>query len=46
MSDGLAAYRLNERWGYMSRDGRIQIPAQFASAQTFHDGLAAVAIDD
>lgn len=32
------------KWGYCNQDGKLVIPLQFDSAETFHEGLAAVKI--
>jgi hypothetical protein len=47
-SEGLAAVRIDERWGYIDRDGGMVIPACFDGprATGFHDGLAGVRIDE
>lgn len=41
-SEGLAAARLEGRWGLIDRSGRWAIPAQFQGAESFSEGMAAV----
>lgn len=41
-SEGLAAFKLNGLWGYMDREGRVQIAPQFKQARAFSQGLAPV----
>lgn len=41
-SEGLAAYKIDGRWGYMNDHGQAAIPPQFADARLFSQGLAAV----
>lgn len=41
-SEGLAAFRMNDLWGYMDRDGQVRIAPQFKQALAFSQGLAAV----
>lgn len=45
--EGLAAVRKRENrmWGYIGRDGKFVIEAQFQEAGGFSDGMAAVAVD-
>jgi len=41
-SEGLAAYILDGKYGYVDRSGAVVIPAQFAEAVEFRDGAALV----
>ena len=45
--EGLAPARKqeNSKWGYIGRDGKFVIEAQFQEASGFSEGLAAVAVD-
>jgi len=42
-NEGLAAVKVKEKWGYLDKEGTIKINPQFEYAQSFHDGLAAIA---
>ena len=42
---GLAAVKLEGKYGYIDRSGQMVIPPQFASADPFSEGLAAVQLD-
>ena len=42
-SEGFAAYRQRELWGYLRPDGSIMSPSKFYLAWPFRDGLARVA---
>ena len=44
-SEGLAAVRLNWKWGYIDTTGRWVVKPQYDIAGDFHDGRARVAID-
>jgi hypothetical protein len=44
--DGLAAVRMNNKWGYIDKSGNQIIPFQFSGAGSFESGLAAVKIKD
>jgi hypothetical protein len=44
--DGLAAVRMNNKWGYIDKTGNPVIPLQFNSASSFENGLAAVKVKD
>ena len=44
-SEGLAAVKLNEKWGFVDRTGQMAIPCQYDSAGQFSDGLAAVRLN-
>ena len=46
MSEGLAAARRNEKWGYLGRDGREAIAPRFVRAKPFGEGWAAVFMTD
>ncbi len=41
-SEGLAAVRIGEAWGYANRSGQISISPKFEFAEPFSEGLAAV----
>lgn len=41
-TDGLAMFGVSHRYGYIDRNGRIVIPAQYEYARPFSEGLAAV----
>ena len=41
-SEGLAAARLDGKWGYMNRDGEFVIPPTFVAAGNFSCGVATV----
>lgn len=41
-SEGLAAFKLNGLWGYVDREGKVQIAPQFKQARAFSEGLAPV----
>ena len=41
-SEGLAAFREGELWGYLNTRGEKVIPPRYKSAGCFHDGLAPV----
>ncbi len=42
--EGLALARINSKWGYIGKSGRIQIEPKFDEARDFHNGLAAVRV--
>ena len=44
MSEGLAATRWKDKWGYLDRDGKQAIPPRFARAKPFGEGWAAVSM--
>ncbi|MBV9211753.1 MAG: WG repeat-containing protein, partial [Acidobacteria bacterium] len=39
-SEGLAAVRVNHKWGFIDKQGRFVIKPQFEAAKQFSDGLA------
>lgn len=43
-SEGYAAVRKGELWGYIDTWGREVIPCQYSAALSFHEGLAAVGL--
>ena len=45
-SEGLAAVRIGDKWGFIDRQGTYVIEPQFDDAQSFSEGLAAVRIGD
>ena len=45
-SEGLAAVRIGDKWGFIDRQGTYVIEPQFAYAQSFSEGLAVVRIGD
>ena len=45
-SEGLAAVKLNGKWGYINKTGEIIIPCQFDYARDFSEGLASVELND
>jgi hypothetical protein len=44
-SDGLAAVKVDGKWGYIGTDGEYAIQPRFEAANAFSDGLAAVKVD-
>lgn len=42
-SEGLAAVRISDRWGYIDREGVLAIPPSFIDVEPFCAGLAHVA---
>lgn len=44
--EGLLAVKINGFWGYIDKQGKMVIPAQFRTAQSFHDGCAVVGTKD
>ncbi len=44
-SDGLAAVRVNSKWGYVDKNGAVVITPQFNEVLDFADGVAAVKFD-
>ncbi len=45
-SEGLAAVRVNDLWGYIDRSGNVVIEPQFDAAEAFVGGLAAIKVVD
>ena len=45
-SEGLAPVRVDERWGYIDKAGRIVISPQFDYAESFFGGLARVRLSN
>ncbi|MFM6400151.1 MAG: WG repeat-containing protein, partial [Planktothrix sp.] len=45
-SEGLAAVKIKQKWGYINQKSLINIPLQFDSANEFNQGLAGVRIKD
>jgi hypothetical protein len=37
---------MNGKWGYIDKNGKMAVFAVFDSASDFHDGLAAVSVDN
>jgi hypothetical protein len=46
MSEGLAAARRKDQWGYLNREGQLAISARFVRAKPFGEGWAAVFLTD
>ena len=44
-SEGLAAVKQKDKWGYIDREGYFVIPPQFTDAEGFSEGLAVVEKD-
>src|SRR5262249_37536648 len=45
-SEGLAAVKVNGKWGYIDKSGKYVISPQFSRARSFHEGLAFVGWGD
>jgi hypothetical protein len=45
-SEGLAAVCLDERWGYINKDGEVVIPFQYTFATSFSEGVAWVSLTE
>jgi hypothetical protein len=45
-SHGLAAFRENDRYGFINSQGKVHIPAQYDYVSSFSEGLAAVSLKD
>lgn len=43
-SEGLAAVKIGNTFGYISKDGKVVIPPQFNWADEFTDGIAMIEI--
>ncbi|MBS2007542.1 MAG: WG repeat-containing protein [Cyanobacteria bacterium SZAS TMP-1] len=39
-SDGMAAYRMADKWGFIDTQGKIIIPAQYLTVSDFSEGVA------
>jgi hypothetical protein len=46
MSEGLAAARWKDKWGYLNREGQLAIAPRFVRAKPFGEGWAAVFLTD
>ena len=46
LSEGLVAFKLNEKWGACDKDGKVILPAAFESDFEFHEGMAGVSEHD
>jgi hypothetical protein len=44
-SEGLAAVKLGDKWGYIDRRGRVVVSPRFDSANNFSEGLAVVEVN-
>jgi hypothetical protein len=44
-SEGLAAVRIDDRWGHIDKRGELVIGVQLDLAESFSEGLAAVCVD-
>lgn len=44
--EGLLAIKIKGFWGYMDKQGKMVIPAQFRTAQNFYEGCAVVGTKD
>ena len=44
-SDGLAAVKSGQKWGFVDTAGRLAIPARFTAAFYFHEGVATAELD-
>lgn len=45
-NEGLCNVRVNEKWGYINKNGQMVIADRFDNASPFSNGLAAVAVDE
>ncbi len=45
-SDGLSAFRQNDKWGYIDIAGKVIIAPEFDDCQDFSNGVAAVKVND
>lgn len=45
-AEGLAAVRINNKWGYANKLGQLVIPARFDHAESFSEGQAFVRLGD
>lgn len=46
VEDSFAAVKVDEKWGFVDKDGNMKIEPQFTNARSFANGFAAVQIDD
>lgn len=44
-NEGLAGVKVNGKWGFIDRNGKLVIPAKFDAADSFCGGLAVVAVN-
>lgn len=44
LSEGLVAFKLNEKWGACDKDGKVVLPAAFETSFEFHEGIAGVRV--
>ena len=44
-SEGMAAYCVAGKWGYLDKNGYISIPSEYEEAGSFENGLAIVKLD-
>lgn len=42
---GLAGVKLNDKWGFIDKTGKVRIPIKYESKNCFDEGLASVAIN-
>jgi hypothetical protein len=45
-SDGFAAVKYNEKWGYLNTAGQLVIPAKYDKVTRFNEGFASVQLGD
>lgn len=45
-SEGLACVKLNDKWGFIDKTGKIVIKSQFDYSDRFNEGLACVKLND
>ena len=43
--NGLAGVKLNDKWGFIDKIGRVKIPIKYESVNCFDEGLASVALN-
>lgn len=44
--DGTAAAQLNEKWGFIDKEGRVLVPFKYESPVSFSGGLVWFQVDD
>lgn len=44
--EGMAAVKLNGKWGFIDRTGKEVIPLEYSFARDFHNGVAIVSMTD